>query len=48
MDKIYVSLFLFVAVIVIAVVAVISTMLLYRKMHNIRLKLKDISESSVV
>lgn len=45
MDKIYVSLFLFVAVIVIAVAAVISTMLLYRKMHNVRLKLNDISET---
>lgn len=45
MDEIHVSLFLFVAVIVIAVVAVISTILLYRKMHNVRLKLNDISET---
>ncbi|MBU3218321.1 HAMP domain-containing histidine kinase (plasmid) [Clostridium estertheticum] len=36
---------LFVAVIVIAIVAVISSMLLYRKVHNVRLKLKDISET---
>ncbi|MBU3157723.1 HAMP domain-containing histidine kinase (plasmid) [Clostridium estertheticum] len=39
------SILLFVAVIVIAVAAVISTILLYRKMHNVRLKLNDISET---
>ncbi|WP_259473574.1 sensor histidine kinase [Clostridium estertheticum] len=45
MDGGYVGLSLFVAVLVIAIVAVISSMLLYRKVHNVRLKLKDISET---
>jgi len=45
MDGSYVSLSLFAAVLVIAIAAVISTMLLYRKVHNVKLKLKDISET---
>lgn len=45
MDRSYVSLSLFMAVLVIAIAAVIFTMLLYRKMHNVKLKLKDISET---
>ena len=39
------SLSLFVAVLVIAIAAVISTLLFYRKVHNVKLKLKDISET---
>ncbi|MBZ9626330.1 HAMP domain-containing histidine kinase [Clostridium sp. FP2] len=39
------SLSLFVAVLLIAITAVISTLLLCRKVHNVKLKLKDISEA---
>lgn len=45
MDGIYIKFPLFVAVLVIAVAAVISTILLYRKTHNEKLKLNDISET---
>ncbi|WP_027398945.1 sensor histidine kinase [Anaerovorax odorimutans] len=45
MDGIYVKLPLLVTVVVIAIIAVISTLLLFRKMRNFKLKLKDISET---
>lgn len=45
MDGIYVKLPLLVALVAIAFIAVISILLLYKKMHNIKLKLKDISET---
>lgn len=45
MDGTYVKLPLLVAVVVIAFIAVISTLLLSRKMHNVKLKLNDISET---
>lgn len=45
MDGVYVKLPLFVAVVVVAVIAVISTLMLFRKMRNVKLKLNDISET---
>jgi signal transduction histidine kinase len=45
MDGIYVRLPLLAAVVAVAVIAVISTLLLSRKMRNVKLKLNDISET---
>lgn len=45
MDGIYVKFPLLTVVVAVAVIAVISTLLLSRKMHNIKLKLYDISET---
>ncbi len=45
MDGVYVKLPLLVAVVAVAVIAVIYTLLLSRKMHNVKLKLNDISET---
>jgi signal transduction histidine kinase len=44
MDGIYVKLPLLTAVVAVAVFAVISTLMLSQKMHNVKLKLNDISE----
>lgn len=45
MDGVYVKLPLLATVVAVAVIAVISTLLLSRKMHNVKLKLNDISET---
>ena len=45
MDEIHVQLSLFVAVLVITIAAIISTLLLSRKIRNVKLKLNEISET---
>lgn len=45
MDGVYVKLPLLAAVVAVAVIAVISTLMLSRKMHNVKLKLNDILET---
>ena len=48
MDGIYVRLPLFVGVVAITIAALISTLLISRKMRNVKLKLNDIEEGRII